>query len=71
MNVHLHRAGNEKVMAGFTKFEGQVTDSHLKLQNEGSLEGDVPFQLVPSGELTYPTFGKGKSSSKLTFQGIC
>ena len=26
---------------------------------------------IPSGELTYPTFGKGKSSSKLTFQGIC
>ena len=26
---------------------------------------------LPSGELTYHTFGKGKSSSKLTFQGIC
>ena len=26
---------------------------------------------IPSRELTYPTLGKGKSSSKWTFQGIC
>ena len=26
---------------------------------------------LPSRELTYPTWGKGKSSSKLTFQGTC
>ena len=27
--------------------------------------------LLPSRELTYPTLGKGKSSSKVTFDGIC
>ena len=27
--------------------------------------------LLPSRKLTYPTWGKGKSSSKWTFQGIC
>ena len=26
---------------------------------------------IPFGKLTYPTWGKGKSSSKCTFQGIC
>ena len=26
---------------------------------------------IPSRELTYPTLGKGKSSSKVTFDGIC
>ena len=26
---------------------------------------------IPSGELTYPTLGKGKPSTKLAFQGIC
>jgi len=26
---------------------------------------------MPSRELTYPTLGKGKSSSKVTFDGIC
>ena len=29
------------------------------------------FGRVPSRELTFPTLGKGKPSSKLTFQGIC
>ena len=28
-------------------------------------------QKVPSRELTYPTWGKGKSSSKVPFYGIC
>ena len=26
---------------------------------------------IPSRELTYPTFGKGKSSSKVIWEGIC
>ena len=26
---------------------------------------------IPSRELTYPTLGKGKSSSKVNFDGIC
>ena len=36
------------------------------------MEGVSPFSPeIDSPKLTYPTFGKGKSSSKLTFQGIC
>jgi len=27
--------------------------------------------IPPSRKLTYPTWGKGKSSSKWTFRGIC
>ena len=27
--------------------------------------------VIPSGELTYPTLGKGKSSSKVPYEGIC
>ena len=37
---------------------------HSKDILSGSIE-------VPSWKLTYPTWGKGKSSSKWTFQGIC
>jgi len=29
-----------------------------------------PNYTIPSGELTYPTLGKEKSSSKLAFQGM-
>ena len=29
------------------------------------------YQNIPSRELTYPTWGKGKSSSKVPFYGIC
>ena len=29
------------------------------------------WEQVPSRELTYPTWGKGKSSSKVPFYGIC
>ena len=29
------------------------------------------YEWLPSRKLTYPTWGKGKSSSKWTFQGIC
>jgi len=28
-------------------------------------------KVIPSRELTYPTLGKGKSSSKCHFWGIC
>jgi len=28
-------------------------------------------EILPSRELTYPTWGKGKSSSKVIFDGIC
>ena len=31
----------------------------------------IHFQRLPSRELTYPTLGKGKSSSKCHFLGIC
>ena len=30
-----------------------------------------PFERIPSRKLTYPTWGKGKSSSKCHFLGIC
>jgi len=31
----------------------------------------IPYISLPSRELTYPTLGKGKSSSKVNFDGIC
>ena len=48
---------------------GRCEDGQLKWWNDCSwlfLRKDIP-----SRELTYPTFGKGKSSSKLPFQEIC
>jgi len=36
------------------------------------MKGITPrIKLIPSRKLAYPTWGKGKSSSKWTFQGIC
>ena len=46
-----------------------------KKKNETTVDGKYPAnQLVcglPSRGLTYPTLGKGKSSSKCHFWGIC
>ena len=48
----------------------------LGLPQWGSFDGEIEsvklmgFKL-PSRELTYPTLGKGKSSSKVIFDGIC
>jgi len=47
---------------------------------EDFLQGNMNFlkrtpnkklHAIPSRELTYPTWGKGKSSSKVIFDGIC
>ena len=38
---------------------------------KGFRSGSLNFKNVPSRELTYPTLGKGKSSSKCHFWGIC
>ena len=35
------------------------------------LRGDTCLDVIPSRGLTYPTLGKGKSSSKWHFLGIC
>ena len=44
--------------------------SGRRLENANTLFGEF-WQGVPSRELTYPTLGKGKSSSKCHFGGIC
>ena len=46
----------------------QCPNHHEKVQR--ILGSNLP-QRIPSKELTYPTLGKGKSSSKCHFGGIC
>ena len=47
---------------------------HLETLNETQVRlgpGERRKKKIPSRELTYPTFGKGKSSSKVPWEGIC
>ena len=51
-----------KVQLAVMTWSGSVTVSHLVVYWKF---------ILPSRELTYPTLGKGKSSSKCHFWGIC
>ena len=51
------------------KLEGMMTSNEVI--HSGRWENPSNRELLPSRRLTYPTWGKGKSSSKCQFGGIC
>ena len=54
--------------------ETQATGMHRVIGSLGEIDFTYEtgvFIGLPSRELTYPTLGKGKSSSKVIFDGIC
>ena len=47
--------------------------SSLEAESQEQMKQRAKLQIeyLPSRELTYPTLGKGKSSSNMMFDGIC
>jgi len=62
----------EKPWSNYTKMgePQQVVSPEIK-QEECAKTRSNSINVLPSRELTYPTLGKGKSSSKVIFDGIC
>ena len=70
-NHQSHSESNSNAVHPFRQNTGSW-EQQLKVTSMGAFgwNSEIDFE-VPSRKLTYPTLGKGKSSSNVIFDGIC